>query len=99
MSKKKVKVRGLRNCSCGCRGLLSTGVKYRTKWGQRRRYFENRNHIKQYIYKDLKKRFLKDRHLRGVNPSDKSVEEQTNWYIKEFLEKIDYTQSKERRRR
>lgn len=72
-------VYGLRNCNCGCRGLIS-GICYRTDIGKRRRYYHNYNHVSMYIRKQLRKHNVK--HL-----SDAIIRKETTYYIKNYLEK------------
>jgi hypothetical protein len=76
-------VYGSRNCSCGCRGLIS-GEVYRYRHGLRKRYFENRDHVRRHAKKELTQ-IMKQ---YGVKPDDKHIEELTDIYINEFLEKV-----------
>lgn len=81
------KVYGLRNCSCGCRGLVS-GQCYRTRYGIRRKYFHNRKHVARYIEKQLNKVLLK--YNRFAKPS--SINKETNYFIKHHLERVNVIQ-------
>ena len=73
---------GLRNCSCGCRGLIS-GKAYRTKWkSQRQQYYQNKTHIKRKAEKDLKKQYKKLKLHRS--PSQKAINEIANYYLKDM---------------
>ena len=76
-------VYGSRMCSCGCRGLI-TGEAYRYDVGRRKRYFSSRLHVKW----DMERRLTKIMKPLHVKPTPKIVEEETDRFIKEFLEKV-----------
>ena len=81
-------IRGLRNCSCGCRGLIS-GKSYRTKSGTRKRYFENKDHFKRWYEKEVNKYMP-----RGMKITQSRLDVEANKYLKDNLESVYVIQPK-----
>ena len=79
-------VYGLRNCSCGCKGLVS-GVCYRYAYGQRRQYFSNRACVTRHMRKQLRKHPV-------LHPSNAFLNREVSYFIKHHLERVNVKQPK-----
>ena len=75
------KVYGIRNC-LSCKGIIHEKA-FRTKTGQRKRYFCRRRCVERYVEKRIKK-YLP----RGVKLSEKTLNKATNDYIDDSLEQV-----------
>ena len=80
--KKTTKVYGIRNC-VSCKGIVH-GKAFRTKIGQRKRYFCNKTCVKNY----LDKRVYTRKVLKCFKLSEKALEKATKDYIDAFLEPV-----------
>ena len=76
------KIYGMRNCNCGCRGIVH-GRAYRDRYGTRRCYYQNKTHLAWHVEKELKSYTPK-----GFSPSQKNIDKMVDWYIKETLEPV-----------
>jgi len=81
-------VHGLRNCNCGCRGLVS-GKCYRDKYGTRKHYYENKHHLAIHLEKMINKKMP-----RGQKISFEDAKREANYWIKEFMEGVYVKQPK-----